>query len=622
MSHKRDVLCPDIGTSILVLGIVSMLARLVILNGKQAGQALSLNRTGDNIIGRDESCAVVLKDPACSRAHANIWFETSRWQVADRVSANGTYLNGDRVQAADLKDGDKLLVGSTWLRFLTIEERVAEETIAPPTWILEDSINPESSLTSISGHQADEDQRRDLDCLERVSGVIAHQTDPKALVEEALKIITEHLRASGAKMFWREGRSVFAEYTRSAMPAISADTIRQALLTAEAVLVPIVDEKVRSRCIFAPLKYLNQVEGVIWVAEALGRATFKHEDLCLVASIAHVLAPPLKMLLDVQQLQRKADSLIEATSVRVVGRSPAMQEVLQMVARVADVDQTVLLRGESGVGKEVVARLIHETGSRREQPMVCVNCAALAESLLESELFGHEKGAFTGATARRAGKFEAADRGTVFLDELGSMSLATQAKLLRVLDGHPFERVGGQVPIQVDCRVIGATNSDLEEMVRQDKFREDLYHRLHVIEIRIPPLRQRPEDIAELAEHFLQLFIEQTGRRLSLEPSAIDVLRRHDWPGNVRQLRNSIERAAILTTGPMITADSLETITITGTDDGEVRSIEDVTREGIESAIDQSGNIPEAAEKLGMSRSALYRHMKKLNITPPRQRPP
>ncbi|MCH8969877.1 MAG: sigma-54-dependent Fis family transcriptional regulator [Planctomycetes bacterium] len=201
------------------------------------------------------------------------------------------------------------------------------------------------------------------------------------------------------------------------------------------------------------------------------------------------------------------------------------------------------------------------------------------------------------------------------------MSLATQAKLLRVLDGHPFERVGGQVPIQVDCRVIGATNSDLEEMVRQNKFREDLYHRLHVIEIRIPPLRQRPEDIAELAEHFLQLFIEQTGRRLALESSAIDVLRRHDWPGNVRQLRNTIERAAILTTGPTITADSLETLAVAGTDEGEVRSIDDVARKGIESAIAQSGNIPEAAEKLGMSRSALYRHMKKLNITPPRQRP-
>ncbi|MCZ6655465.1 MAG: FHA domain-containing protein, partial [Planctomycetota bacterium] len=241
-----------------------MLAKLVILNGKQAGQALSLNRAGENIIGRDESCAVVLKDPACSRAHANIWFEASRWQVADRVSANGTYLNGDRVQAADLKDGDKLLVGSTWLRFLTIEERVPEETNAPATWILEDSINPESSLTSITGNQVDENQRRDLDCLERVSGVIAHQTDPKALVEEALKIITEHLRAAGAKMFWREGRSIFAEYTRSAMPVIAADTIRQALLTAEAVLVPIVDGTVRSRCIFAPLKYLDQVEGVIW----------------------------------------------------------------------------------------------------------------------------------------------------------------------------------------------------------------------------------------------------------------------------------------------------------------------------------------------------------------------
>ncbi len=597
-----------------------MLAKLVILNGKQAGNTLTLSRAADNLIGRDDSCAVVLADPACSRVHANISFESSRWQVADRVSANGTYLNGDSVQAGDLKDGDKLLIGSTWLRFLTIEERAQEQTNAPPTWILEDSIDPESSLTSMSSYQTDEARHRELDCLERVSTAIARQTDPNSLVQEVLKIITEHLRAAGAKLFWRQGRSVFAEYARSAMPAVSDQTIKQALLTAEAVLVPIVDGKVRARSIFAPLKYLDHLEGVIWVAETMGRSTFKHEDLCLVASIAHVLAPPLKMLLDVQQLQRKTKSLIEATSVRVVGHSQPMQEVLQMVSRVADVDQTVLLRGESGVGKEVVARLIHETGPRREQAMVCVNCAALTESLLESELFGHEKGAFTGATARKPGKFEMADRGTIFLDELGAMSLATQAKLLRVLDGHPFERVGGTKPVKVDCRVLAATNVDLEEMVKQNKFREDLYHRLCVIEMFIPPLRQRPEDISDLAEHFLQQFVEQTGRRMSFEPVALDVLRRHDWPGNVRQLRNTIERAAILTTGPTVTAESLESITSSGHADKEVRPMEDLTRSGIERAIAQSSNVPQAAEKLGMSRSALYRHMKKLNINPPRQR--
>lgn len=597
-----------------------MLAKLVILNGKQAGTTLTLSGTGDNLIGRSEACVVVLSDPACSRVHANVWLESQRWQAADRVSANGTYLNGDRIQAADLQDGDKLLVGSTWLRFLTVAERVPEAVDAPPTWILEDSVNPESSLTAIPSERMSDAPHPELDCLERVSILIARETNPRTLVEEVLKVITEHLRAAGAKLFWRHGRSVFAEYARSAMPAVSDQTIQQAMQTAEAVLVPLVDGKLRSRSIFAPLKYLDHVEGVIWVAETMGRSTFRHEDLCLVASIAHVLAPPLKMLLDVQQLQRKADSLMEATSVRVVGRSQAMQQVLQMVARVADVDQTVLLRGESGVGKEVVARLIHETGPRREQAMVCVNCAALTESLLESELFGHEKGAFTGATSQRPGRFEVADRGTIFLDELGSMSLATQAKLLRVLDGHPFERVGGQVPITVDCRVLAATNADLEEMVGENRFREDFYHRLRVVEIVIPALRERSEDIADLAEHFLQQFVEQTGRRMSFEPSVMDVLRRYDWPGNVRQLRNTIERAAILTTSSTVTAESLEAITTSGLVDGQVTRIEELTRTGIERAIAQSDNVPQAAKKLGMSRSALYRHMKKLDIRPPRQR--
>ena len=598
-----------------------MLAKLVILNGKQVGTTVTLSSTAENLIGRDDNCTVTLADPACSRVHANLWYESSRWQLADRVSANGTYLNGDRIESPDLTEGDKLLVGSTWLRFLTIAPAQPEPTTAPPTWILEDSINPESGLTSIATSQIADNSRGELDCLERVSGAIAHHTDPKSLAEEVLKVITEHLRAAGARLYWRQGNTVLAEYTRSAMPEVSDETIRQAWLTAEAVLVPIVDGRQRSRSIFAPLKYLNQVEGVLWLAETLGRSSFRHEDLCLVASIVHVLAPPLKMLLDVQQLQRKADSLIEAMSVRVVGRSQAMRKVLQMVARVADVDQTVLLRGESGVGKEVIARLIHETGPRRDEAMVCINCAALTESLLESELFGHEKGAFTGATARRLGKFEAADHGTIFLDELGSMSLATQAKLLRVLDGSPFERVGGQVPVKSDCRVIAATNADLEDMVRRKKFREDLYHRLQVIEIEIPPLRRRPEDIADLAEYFLQQFVEQTGRRLSLQPAAVDVLRGYEWPGNVRQLRNTIERAAILSTGSTITAEDLESISPGALDSSEVRPMNDLTRAGIERALAQSHNVPEAADRLGMSRSALYRHMKKLNIAPPRQRP-
>ncbi|MCG3136935.1 MAG: Anaerobic nitric oxide reductase transcription regulator NorR [Phycisphaerae bacterium] len=598
-----------------------MPAKIIILNGKQAGSSYTLNPASQNLIGREGSCGLVLEDPACSRVHATIWKEDEQWQVGDRVSANGTYHNGTRVTAAELADGDKLLIGGTWLRFVNVPEPVTNVvTGSPPTWILEDSVNPETSLTAVSSPPSDESRRRDLNCVELVSIEIARQTDPHVLAQVVLQILCEHLRAAGAKIFWAAGRNVLAEYQRSTLPVLTEQTIQQAMQTSEAVLVPNPDGQPTSRNIFAPLKYMKQLIGVIWVAETMGRSSFRHEDLCLVASIAHVLAPPLKMLLDMQLLQRKHDSLVDITTTPVVGRSPAMQRVLQMVARVADVDHTILLRGESGVGKEVIARLIHETGSRREQPMVCVNCAALSEALLESELFGHEKGAFTGAYERRPGKFEMADGGTIFLDEIGCLSLTVQAKLLRILEGHSFERVGGYQPIQVNVRVLAATNANLEEMIADLRFREDLYHRLRVIEVVIPPLRERLEDVSELAHYFLKRFCQQAGRQLVWAPGAVELLNEQDWPGNVRQLRNTVERAAILCPGPIIDEAHLRSVVLDSEESDEVLPIDEITRGGIERAINQSSNVPAAARLLGMSRSALYRHMKKLRIEPPRQR--
>ncbi len=596
-----------------------MRTQLVVLSGKAAGNTVTLNPGQDNLIGREPDCLLPLNDPACSRLHASIRLDKARWQIADRVSANGTFLNGKRVELAELKDGDKLLIGGTYLRFVSVSETPRPDREALATWVLEDRVTPETSLTSISGPTQELARRRELDCLEKVSQAIAHQTDPVALAAETLAIITDHLGAAGARLYWHEGRTVLAEQGRE-LPAVADQIVRQAMCSTEAVLVPAAAPALHRRSIFAPLKYMDEVQGVLWVAEAPGQGAFGRADLCLVASIAHVLAPPLKMLLDVRQLQRRNTSLAAASSVQVVGRSPEMQRVLQLILRVANVDHTVLLRGESGVGKEVVARLIHETGTRREQAMVCVNCAALTESLLESELFGHERGAFTGATETRPGKFEMADGGTLFLDELGTLSLATQAKLLRVLDGHPFERVGGRLPIRVNVRVVAATHADLEAMVKDGRFREDLYHRIRVIEIHIAPLRERTEDIADLAEHFLQQFVEQTGRRMAFAAGAIDALRRQRWPGNVRQLRNTIERAAILTTEPAITAAQLEAMTSAERSSGAAVPLEQSARVAIERALRQSGTVPEAARILGMSRSALYRHLKKLDIKPPRAR--
>ncbi len=242
----------------------------------------------------------------------------------------------------------------------------------------------------------------------------------------------------------------------------------------------------------------------------------------------------------------------------IIGSSIAMARVAQEIARAAPSRATVLIRGESGVGKELVARAAHYSSPRRKGPFVCLNCAALSRSLLASELFGHEQGAFTGATQRKIGKFEAAHTGTLMLDEIGEMSPAIQAKFLRVLEGHPFERVGGTETVKVDVRVIAATNRDLERDVAEGRFRRDLYFRLRVLEVIVPPLRKRVDDIAELAHYFLQRFNAETGRKLrGFAPQAMDLMRKYRWPGNVRELKNVVERAVVLARGELIEADDL-----------------------------------------------------------------
>ncbi|HUF90428.1 MAG TPA: sigma-54 dependent transcriptional regulator, partial [Gemmatimonadota bacterium] len=238
---------------------------------------------------------------------------------------------------------------------------------------------------------------------------------------------------------------------------------------------------------------------------------------------------------------------------RIVGRSEAVKMVLERVAQFAPVHSTVLIEGESGTGKELVARAIHDLSPRAARPFIAVNCAALAESLLESELFGHEKGAFTGATSLRKGRFEIADRGTLFLDEVGEMPATTQVKLLRVLEEREFMRVGGSAPIRADVRVIAATNKDLEEEVREGRFRRDLYYRLAVLSIRMPPLRERREDIPLLIHHFVQEFCRENEREFKgITDEAMEILQNYDWPGNVRELRNLVESMLVLTPGSRI----------------------------------------------------------------------
>jgi two-component system NtrC family response regulator len=245
---------------------------------------------------------------------------------------------------------------------------------------------------------------------------------------------------------------------------------------------------------------------------------------------------------------------------RIIGKSPAMQKIYNMIERVAPVPTTVLISGESGTGKELVARALHHNSPRSPKPFLSLNCAALPESLLESELFGHERGAFTGAIAMRKGKFEAADTGTMFLDEIGEMHLPLQAKLLRVLQEKSIERVGGNKTIKVDARIVAATNKNLMEEVKNGNFREDLFYRLNVVSIHIPPLRERIDDIPMLTEHFIEKYAVQAGRpNLTISRDALSLLARQSWPGNVRELENTIERAAILCGKDEITVEDIDT---------------------------------------------------------------
>ncbi|MCL6638860.1 MAG: sigma-54 dependent transcriptional regulator [Firmicutes bacterium] len=310
---------------------------------------------------------------------------------------------------------------------------------------------------------------------------------------------------------------------------------------------------------------------------------------------------------------------------RIIGQSKAIKEVRDLIDRVAISNATVLITGESGTGKEVAAVAIHQGSPRRDQPFVAVNCAALPEHLLESELFGHEKGAFTGAVTRKLGRFELADKGTIFLDEIAEMPLNMQAKLLRFLQEKTFERVGGTETLRVDVRVIAATNRNIMEAIAKGDFREDLYYRLNVIPIHLPPLRERREDIPLLAEHFLQKF-QPTYLVNRIHPTAMEMLTHYHWPGNIRELQNVIERAAIICQGGEIMPDHLpkelqapqktavDTVTVVNFPEGGL-SLEEVEKQLIIKALEKSGgNQTRAAALLGITRSALLYRMQKHGI--------
>jgi Nif-specific regulatory protein len=606
-------------------------------------------------LGRAATNRIVLADDLCSREHAEFFHADDRWHVRDLNSLNGTRINGDKLDSDwELSPGDEVHLGRTRLLFvedmaqlpdlppppeptpgesLAIKKRVGETRFLTPV--------PPESTPAAPGAQR---QRlsKDLTRLYRLALAMGSAATYQELMDVVLDGLLEAIPAdAGAILSVKERGELQVTTRRQRDPAarayvtISQFVSREVLGTREAILAEDVtrDQSLRNRdsltevgatsLICAPVVVADQVAALIHLYCTGGSEVLDAEDLEFAMAVAKQLGNAA------HHLQRQATLTAENRSLRdqlgleseLVGNSAAIGDLESQIAHVAGTSATVLVRGESGTGKELVARAIHYSSPRREGPFICLNCAALTETLLESELFGHEKGAFTGATEKKVGKFEAAHRGTIFLDEIGEMNLTTQAKLLRVLEGHPFERVGGHTPIRVDVRVVAATNQPLEKAVHEGRFRRDLFFRLQVVEIRVPPLREHRGDTLLLADHFLKRFVRETGRRVSgFTPAALQRLEEYHWPGNVRELRNVIERAVALGKGPILDVPDLwlSSLDVGGpaSPAPEVRAyrplpLEEVEREHIARTLEHTDwNKSQAAGILGIERSTLDRKIK------------
>jgi len=339
-------------------------------------------------------------------------------------------------------------------------------------------------------------------------------------------------------------------------------------------------------------KPLDPEETALLVAKAMSHRHTQQENLRLKETVAEIARPS-----------------------EIIGQSAAMKKIFDAIETVAPTDATVLITGESGTGKELVARAVHSGSTRRFHPMVVIHCGALTETLLESELFGHEKGAFTGAQYRKKGKFEIAEGGTVFLDEIGDISLKTQTDLLRVLQEREIVRVGGNQTIKVDFRCVAATNKNLEQLIEEGKFRPDLYYRLNVFHIELPPLREREEDVPKLVEHFMSKFAREMNKKITrVSPAAMAILQQQEWPGNIRELENAVERAMVVGQEPELReADfTLKVRSGNGASGSEVRSLDEVEKGHILRVLDEcGGNQTRAAEVLGIDRVTLHHKLKK-----------
>lgn len=626
--------------------------RLIALSGPLAGAQYSIG-DGDFTLGRGEANSVTVPDRAVSRRHCVIRREGEGFKLIDLQSRNGCFVNNVPAREHDLKHSDHITIGDSRFIFLLSDE-AGERTLGSVE--LDDSrvlsshtvqLRPEDAAILhprrfFAGGIPSQRQARDLEALLTIFRVLDASHDVPTLAEGLLNIILDLVPADrGAILITEQSGNIRAVCGRwrgggdeRSVP-VSRTLVRDIVANKRALMCNDVQHDARisqteslvalpiSALIVAPIVWREQCTGVIYLAASSPVRPFEDPDLQLVAGLATVSAPAFESAGHVERLQEENQRLRGDIDLehRMVGNSAAMEQVYRFIEKAAPAGLTVLVTGESGTGKELVARALHANSARSSGPFIAVNSAAIQENLLESELFGHEKGAFTGAMTAKKGLIEAADGGTLFLDEVGDMSMNLQAKLLRVIQERQFVRVGGTEVRNVDIRVVAATNHDLEKAIAAGTFRQDLHFRLNVLAIRVPPLRERRDDIIRLARYFLNRHARREKRRdAQLSPEVEDCLKQYDWPGNVRELESAVERAVVLTSGNLIRlADLPEEVRDSGDSSGSRGRYHDAVREAKKEVIlkalrEAGGKYTEAARLLGLQVTHLHRLVRNLGL--------
>jgi two-component system response regulator HydG len=564
-------------------------AEIVVLSGPLAGHRYSL---GDKefVVGASPSCSLQLPDSGIAHHHCAIRRTGSGWRLIELSPGRGAFVNGLRTSSQELRDGDQLEIGQTDLVFRDGLSGIVETGARPALLRACSVLILFRALASASSESA----------------IIV-------LEEQLIGLIGDLLRIHGGIILLGDGETALEK--EACRRGVDPDVIRH--LAYEGMV-----SDSQQALLSVPVYARQQLAGVIQVSISPADAEHAPEILSAVSVLAGAAIENVRELETLRNQNTLLCEQIRSGESGLIGESAVMRSLRAAIDRLAPRDTTVLILGESGTGKELVARALHRQSSRAAGPFVALNCAALTESLLESELFGHEKGAFTGAVALKKGKLELAQGGTVFLDEVGELAPPLQAKLLRVLQEHEFDRVGGTRTLRLDVRLIAATNRNLVEQVRKGAFREDLFHRLNVVALHTFPLRERREDILPLARHFLQLAATRHRRTLSgFSPEAEMMLHSYSWPGNVREVENAIERAAVLGSSETVVPEDLPDAVrgVAQTRDSSAAALEEsvgnAKRETVMRAWRQAaGDYRTAAEILEMHPNSLLRLIRKLGL--------